>query len=358
MIAPTLIRKRTRRGGIAVLVVISLPVLLIIVSFAVQLTYLDLARVELRTATDAAAEAGARTLSRTGNTAMAIAAAKAAAARNTVCGQPCVLEDDDVAFGLIARVSANGRFLFSQGGPNPNAVRIDGSAERDAISHVLGGTINVRLSAVAGQIDRDIALVLDRSGSMAESRDDGTTTDWVVGERAPIDSRWDSVADASMAFLLTLQNETPMVEYVSLVTYNESGDIDSELTADYSQHIDRINEHTSAYNGGSTNIADGIEVGRQTLRDNGNDRSWAAKTIVVMTDGNHNTGVDPLDAATFAADEGVTIHTITYGADADQDLMSQIAMIGGGNHWHAPDGSSLALVFQEIAANLPTMLVE
>jgi hypothetical protein len=38
--------------------------------------------------------------------------------------------------------------------------------------------------------------------------------------------------------------------------------------------------------------------------------------------------------------------------------MQEVAAIGGGKHWHAPNGAMLKKVFQEIAANLPTMLME
>ena len=64
------------------------------------------------------------------------------------------------------------------------------------------------------------------------------------------------------------------------------------------------------------------------------------------------------EAAAVAADQGVVIHTITYGADADQALMQEVAQMGGGQHWHAPDSTQLTQVFDDIADNLPTMLME
>ena len=76
-----LVFKYRRRGAIAPFVALCLPVLLSLIAFAIQLSYRDLARSELRTAVDAAAEAGARKLSDTGSTTQALAAAKDAALR-------------------------------------------------------------------------------------------------------------------------------------------------------------------------------------------------------------------------------------------------------------------------------------
>ena len=70
----------------------------------------------------------------------------------------------------------------------------------------------VSSSSVAGQINRDIAVVLDRSGSMVYVNDDGSATGWTNGEPAPPNSRWVKVAQASAAFLNTLVTDTPMDE--------------------------------------------------------------------------------------------------------------------------------------------------
>lgn len=337
------------------LVVVCLPTLLIIVAFAVQLTYLDLARIELRTVTDGAAEAAARMLSHTGDTAQAIAMGKQVAARNTVCGIPCVLEDSDFEFGAAVRSTAGGRFEFSPGGNTLNGVRVNASVQVARILSTFGFSAAVKASAVAGQIDRDIALVLDRSTSMIEPVAEG----WNSGDPAPASCRWTELANSALGFLVALQDDTPMLELVSLTTYDQDPVIDSELSANYTEHVLSINDYTASFPGGSTNIGDAIDFARRTLRENGFDRSWAAKTIVIMTDGNHNEGtLSPADAATLAASQGVTIHTITYGNDANQATMANVASIGGGSHWHAPDSAALAQAFREIAASQPTMLLE
>ena len=59
-----------------VLVAVTLLILLIAASFSVDIAYMQLARTELRAATDAAARAGAEALSREQSTTAAIKAAK------------------------------------------------------------------------------------------------------------------------------------------------------------------------------------------------------------------------------------------------------------------------------------------
>lgn len=80
--------------------------------------------------------------------------------------------------------------------------------------------------------------------------------------------------------------------------------------------------------------------------------------MVLMTDGRHNTGTDPIDAARRAADEGVVVHTITFGGDADQSRMRQVAALTGGTFNHAPDGDALIDIYREIALTLLTQLTQ
>ena len=80
--------------------------------------------------------------------------------------------------------------------------------------------------------------------------------------------------------------------------------------------------------------------------------------MVVMTDGIHNTGIDPDDVAELIINSSdIRIHTITFGQSADQQLMQEVAQIGGGKHYHADDAEE-RFGFREITDNLPTILIE
>ena len=88
-------------------------------------------------------------------------------------------------------------------------------------------------------------------------------------------------------------------------------------------------------------------------------RRYAQKTIVVMTDGNHNEGKWPDIVAEAARDNfNVTVHTITFGPNVNETLMRETARKGGGQYWHAADAEALTAAFQEIANNLPTLITE
>jgi hypothetical protein len=78
--------------------------------------------------------------------------------------------------------------------------------------------------------------------------------------------------------------------------------------------------------------------------------------MIVMTDGLHNTGTDPIEAAERAQDDGIVIHSITFGADADTDRMTDVARITGGTYNHAPNGDELKRIYREIALTLATQL--
>lgn len=89
-----------------------------------------------------------------------------------------------------------------------------------------------------------------------------------------------------------------------------------------------------------------------------NQRSGAAKVLIVMTDGKHNTGTDPIAAAKTAAAGGIMIFTVTFSDEADQIRMQQVASIGNGKHFHASTAAQLKTVFQKIAQALPTLLTQ
>jgi Ca-activated chloride channel homolog len=77
-----------------------------------------------------------------------------------------------------------------------------------------------------------------------------------------------------------------------------------------------------------------------------------------MTDGIHNTGTHPIDAAYYAASQGITIFTVTFANEADVWLMQQVAQVAGGKHYHANSPSDLVTAFREIAKGLPTVLTK
>ena len=156
------------------------------------------------------------------------------------------------------------------------------------------------------------------------------------------------------AFLDVLE-ETDQDEQVSVASYASTASLDITLQTDYSLIMAEIN---TLYANGATAIGDGMSAGIPSLLD-ASARPYAAKTLLVMTDGVHNTGTDPEDVAEdIVANYDVTIHTITFGSGADQTKMYDVATIGGGDYYHAADAEELRTTLEEIANNLPTIVIQ
>ena len=335
-------KPRTRRGAMLVLIAFLLVAFFITVIFSVDVAYMHLVNSQLRAATDAAAKAATDTLSRTEDVDAARQAAKDLAAANLVGGQPLVLSDGDIVFGS-SHTATNGSVSFTPGGTPLSATRILGRRTAGSPSGdvplFFGGLIgtprySTSLQATASRRDRDICLVVDRSGSMS-------------GQKI-IDLK-----DAVTIFLATL-NETPQDEFVGLASYSSSPSLDQPLT----ETLPLVDSAMQSLNAsGLTNIGGGIDVGRGILN-NGRNSGFVEKTMILMTDGRHNTGTSPEDAAARAIADGIVIHTITFGAGASQTRMEDIADSAGGTFNHAPNGEALKDIYREIALTLQTQLTE
>ena len=94
-------RRQNRRTGVMLILIgLCIPIVLIFAAYSINIAWMQLTRTELRTATDAAARAGSRTLSLTQTAAAARTAAIDAAGRNTVGGKPLALRD--TTFRLVS----------------------------------------------------------------------------------------------------------------------------------------------------------------------------------------------------------------------------------------------------------------
>ncbi len=368
-----------RFGAVVPMIAVMLPVIMILAGFTVNLSYMELTRTEMRIAADAATRAAGRTLVNTNDFDLARAAARQATTRNMVAGNVLQLADADIEFGLSQRTSLSQRYTFVTGGLNPNAVRVN--ARRDASS--LSGVVSMILptsgavdsfnsvqSAISSPVELDVALVLDRSGSMAYGDTEESYNMAVAGlppssappgwwfcDAAPPGSRWRDLLAGVAVFNNVLNSSYPQ-EHVALVTYSNTATRDQQLTGDYSTILAAMDPYTTNLCSGSTNIGGGIYEAINALSDATFMRPWAAKVIVVLTDGRHNTGSSPEGAATSAFDDGITVYTITFSAEADQARMQTVADNGGGKHFHAASGAALQQAFRDIARSLPTLLTD
>lgn len=359
------------------LVAISLPVMLILLGFSVDLAFMQNTRMELRAATDAAARAAATTLSQTDDVVQARTRAKFIANSNFVAGKPLELSDADILIGR-SEPDNTGKWVFDAAGSPPNSVRVLGN--RAAGSS--GGSVDLFFGGFVGQssfepvqtatasfLNVDICLVLDRSTSMKLNADSSEAGMYISDSRfcdpPNATSRWMALDSAVGVFLQTLRDSNAD-EQVALVTYSsdlsgyspalcgafsEPSSLDSPLSTDLSlveTEMNRLN--TSTWNG-NTFIESGMRTGIAALVDPVRGRRFANKVMIVLTDGLENEG-SAVAATSDAQNEQIVVNTITFGDFADQVTMAEVASAGGGRHYHASDAAALERVFRELAAEV------
>lgn len=333
-----------RDGAMLPFIAIVIVILFITAAFAIDIARIHVTRSELRTATDAAAKAGVEALGREQSTNAATDAALAIARENIVAGEGFLLDPNNVIFGSSGQ-NENGTFFFEEGGQPLNSVRVIGEKTRNspAGSASLFFTPLFGLAdfepiqvATATRVDRDIALVLDVSGSMASN------------------GRFEALSNALDVFLSELDN-TPQRENLSLTVYSTTERNIQELTTDLVLIQDAFANESPE---GFTAIGQGLNTGLNSILNDPNARPFALKSIIVMTDGNQNRGVNPLQIAPLCRDAGVVVHTITFSEGANESLMAQVAEIGEGLHIHADNDEELLEAFQTIARQLQVLLIE
>ena len=365
------VRHSRRRGAILVLVVMMVVVLIVTVVISVDVALLQLTRTQLRTATDAASRAATEALSRTQDHAFAISIAKNIGKKNLVHGQPLLLDDQDIRFGRSVR-QHDGPLFFSASVEPFNTVQVIGRRTHGSLSgpvplffgRLLGvGGFQPSYVAASMVLDRDIVLVVDRSGSMRYS----VTSNDIAGGLGACDppheteSRWGALRVAVSSFVNGLQ-ATPPIEYLGLVSFSSqttsceiswnTADINQPLSAGYNATISAMNSLSAVPIDGATNVKAGINQAIAALTDPDRARPLAEKTMIVLTDGVYDQGGHPVDAAIVAANQGIVIHTVTLSKFAEQEPMQQVAVAANGNHYHAPTANELVDIFAEIAKTL------
>lgn len=366
-------RKRLRRrsGAILPLLAIGMLVIVVLSAFAINIAYLELNRTEMYIASDSASRAAGREFMITQDMSRARNQGRLAAELNTIGGKQLTLENNDFVFGQARRDALTTRYSFTPGGERPNAVEVTAKRTRNSRN----GPINVLIpnpfevngvdstqTARSNQTEVDIAIVLDRSGSMAFSADELSSAtrpraappDWDFNGPAPNPSRWRDAVSAVGEFLVEL-DRTAVSEIVSLSTYNHDVSVDQELTSNYASIQSGLQTYTNHFVEGDTNIGGGIFAGLKTFASTRN-RPYASRVMILLTDGIDTMGSNPVFAAEEAAKQKVMVFTITFSSEADQTTMKLVAEKGLGKHYHATSGASLTGVFQDIAKQLPIIL--
>ncbi len=335
---------QNRDGAMLPYVAVVIIIFFAAAALAIDIATIHVVRSELRTATDGAAKAAVEALGREQSRGAAIDAALRVAEANNVAGAGLKLDTNKITFGASGQRD-DGSFFFEEDGTPLNSVRVIGERTNDSPSGPVGlffaqlfglSEFEPVQSATATRLDRDIALVLDVSGSMSQN------------------GRFDALQNALDVFLLEL-NETSQREHLSLTVYSSEERKVQNLTPDLQLVRDAFANESP---GGFTAIGRGLESGLDSILNDAQARPFALKSVIVMTDGNQNRGVSPDIVARDATPAGVTVHTITFSRGANRGLMETVADIGGGIHLHAENDEELLEAFQTIAKQLQVLLIE
>lgn len=222
----------------------------------------------------------------------------------------------------------------------------------------------------------DIMMAIDRSGSMAAMD--------FVREGARI-TRLEAVKDVFRQFTLGEgEYEGRPDDRLGLVVFGGYAEQRCPLTLDHGALIQVLDHVEIPFAGmspeeirlsqrlvpdeGSTAIGDGLARAVAGLRDS----DAKSRVIVLLSDGENVTGIDPQDAAQLAKDEGVRVYTIGIGSTGmapflqvdqfgreslisqgvvlDEATLKQIASMTGARYFNAKDRKSLQEIVAEIDA--------
>jgi Ca-activated chloride channel homolog len=186
----------------------------------------------------------------------------------------------------------------------------------------------------------DVALVIDRSGSMAGAK-------------------LDAVKQSAAYLVRRLGRD----DRLALVTYDDEVQLVTSLGAVEREELLDVLDAVAP--GGGTNLSGGWLKALETLlaappRDGAGDP--AVRRVLLLTDGQANVGI--LDADTLvcmagnAATDGITTTTIGFGDDFDEDLLTAMAGAGRGNAYYVEDPDRTPGVFAEEFQGLVSLVAQ
>lgn len=200
----------------------------------------------------------------------------------------------------------------------------------------------------------DIAVAIDLSGSMASEDFE------VAGGRL-------SRIEMAKTVLKKFVDKRPS-DRIGLIAFATEAYIAAPLTLDHDfllQNLDRLN--LDVIDGSHTAIGSGLSTAINRLRD----QKAKSKIVILMTDGQNNSGkLAPLTVAEAAQALGVKVYTIGVGmrgqapmpvrdvfgrkayqmipVDIDEDTLSKIAAMTGGKYYRADNAERFQQIYAEI----------
>ncbi|SHM79375.1 Ca-activated chloride channel family protein [Chitinophaga jiangningensis] len=195
---------------------------------------------------------------------------------------------------------------------------------------------------------RSFLIAADISGSMSQP-------DWIV--RGKHTTRWDAVKQLMSDFVKRRKSDQ-----MGLVVFGSNAYLQAPLTADLNMITWLLNQTEVGMAGQMTNIGDAIAFSTRILKAD----TLKQKILLLLTDG-VDTGADisPLDAATSAAKDSITIYTLGIGQasgsggyDLDENTLKSVAKNTGGRYFNAMNEKELEAVYQMLDKLAPVEYLE
>lgn len=213
--------------------------------------------------------------------------------------------------------------------PTRTALNVVADTERTKIIQEGDRTfLQVGLQAIKGELPRrpplNIALVIDRSGSMADDRK----------------------LENAKAAAMQLVNRLNGSDIFSLVVFDDKADLlVPAQTVHDKERVKRIIARVTP--GGGTNIYEGLQTGYREARKHADPES--VNRVILLSDGEVTAGIsDPQEFQKLTSanvDKDIQTTSVGLGIEFNEDLMMSIAQNGKGNYHFIKAGADTQTVF-------------
>jgi Ca-activated chloride channel family protein len=196
----------------------------------------------------------------------------------------------------------------------------------------------------------DLIMVVDLSSSMQEPIDlRGAMERRRLGIREKEKDRLGAVKEAMADFIARRRDDR-----LAVVVFSENGYVVTPVTFDaaYVQRYLRLVDGKTLANEGQTAIGEGILTSLDLSAKQGRDPKGTGKgkVMIVLTDGENNTGRDVYQAIARAREEKFKIHFIGVEVEKARDAPRLIAAVEGtgGNYYDVRDAKQLEEAYADI----------
>ena len=185
---------------------------------------------------------------------------------------------------------------------------------------------------------KDIVLCMDASGSMNASGFD-SEDEFSGGQRL---SRFELTKKIATNFIKKRENDN-----IGVVLYGDFAFIASPITYEKEIVSDMISYLNQGMAGQNTAIGEAIAMSIRAFKHS----RAKTKIIILLTDGEHNSGsISPKVATDLANKLDIKIYTIAIAEDLDNSLFQEIAQESSGKFFFAKDAKELEKVYEQINA--------